>query len=134
MFTEITKERGSKNKKIKLGTTNRLKEMTDEKGELLPIFKKIKTNFSVDLKKYYAGMIDGRHIQCFIESGVRLEFHATGKFRIDRSKCLRIPLCMASDTIGDIPGEVFTALHRWCHGRCLHRRINIHDRLERRRN
>ena len=59
MFTEITKERGSKNKIIKLGTTNRLTKMTDEKGELLPIFKEIKTNFSVDLKKYYAGMIDG---------------------------------------------------------------------------
>jgi len=59
MFTEITKERGSKNKKIKLGTTNRLTKMTDEKGELLPIFKEIKTNFSVDLKKYYAGMVDG---------------------------------------------------------------------------
>ena len=59
MFTEITKERGSKNKIIKLGTTNRLTKMTDEKGELLPIFKEIKTNFSVDLKKYYAGMVDG---------------------------------------------------------------------------
>jgi hypothetical protein len=31
MFTEITKERGSKNKIIKLGTTNRLNKMTDEK-------------------------------------------------------------------------------------------------------
>lgn len=59
MSTEITKERGSKNKIIKLGTTSNLKKMTDEKGELLPIFKEIKTNFSVDLKKYYAGMIDG---------------------------------------------------------------------------
>ena len=50
MFTEITKERGSKNKIIKLGTTNCLTKMTDEKGELLPIFKEIKTNLCNSFK------------------------------------------------------------------------------------
>jgi len=59
MFTEIKKENTSKNKIIRLGKTRHLTKMTDEKGELLPIFKEIKTNFSVALKKYYAGMIDG---------------------------------------------------------------------------
>ena len=59
MFTEIKKENTSKNKIIRLGKTRHLIKMTDEKGELLPIFKEIKTNFSVDLKKYYAGMVDG---------------------------------------------------------------------------
>lgn len=59
MFTEIKKENASKNKIIRLGTTLRLTKMIDENNELLPIFKKIKTNFSADLKKYYAGMIDG---------------------------------------------------------------------------
>ena len=59
MFTKIKKENTSKNKIIRLGTTRHLTKMTDENNELLPIFKKIKTNFSVALKKYYAGMIDG---------------------------------------------------------------------------
>jgi len=59
MLTEIKKENTSKNKIIRLGTTRHLTKMTDENNELLPIFKKIKTNFSVALKKYYAGMIDG---------------------------------------------------------------------------
>ena len=59
MLTEIKKENTSKNKIIRLGTTRNLTKMTDENNELLPIFKKIKTNFSVALKKYYAGMMDG---------------------------------------------------------------------------
>jgi len=59
MLTEIKKENASKNKIIRIGTTLRLTKIIDENNELLPIFKKIKTNFSVDLKKYYAGMIDG---------------------------------------------------------------------------
>lgn len=77
MLTEIKKENTSKNKIIRLGTTRRLTKMIDEKGELLPIFKQIKTNFSVALKKYYAGMMDGdgtiikenkkRKLQCKLE-------------------------------------------------------------------
>jgi len=77
MFTEIKKENTTKNKIIRLGTTRHLTKMTDENNELLPIFKKIKTNFSVALKKYYAGMIDGdgniikenkkRKLQCKLE-------------------------------------------------------------------